>query len=149
MSSIAELMKSGKLSESEINALDLIGEKVEKKDLAEIETIIQVNFGKKYPKEKFALLWSLILEEGWTKLRLQETLKHFIKTHKYPNWTIADWFEFGIKLYPYSKYLEEHSKNQNIGDEIEWFHFGEISLWGFKSELRPYRKLLKTLEVKK
>ncbi len=74
--------------------------------------MLQTNFGIEFLNEKFEMLFELILEEGWTHERFRETLKWFLKNHKYPNWTIADWFNYSVKLYPYSWYLKQPDKSQ-------------------------------------
>ncbi|MCB0753225.1 MAG: hypothetical protein KDC52_17265, partial [Ignavibacteriae bacterium] len=95
-----------------INALDLIGDKVTPEDFAKAREMLQTNYGIEFLNEKFEMLFELILEDGWTKERFHETLKWFLKNHKYPNWTIADWFSFSVKLYPYSWYLKQPDKSQ-------------------------------------
>lgn len=104
-----------------INALDLVGNKISKADIVKSEEMIKLNFGINYPPEKFSLLWTLILEEGWTDYRLKETVKYFLKTKKYPNWTIADWFDYSVKLYNYSAYQKELMTNSKLNEQIEWY----------------------------
>jgi hypothetical protein len=67
-----------------------------------IQTIgmMEQNFGIKYPIETTKLLFNMIMDEGWSEQRFVRTAKHFLKNQKYPNWTIADWFNYGIKVYP-------------------------------------------------
>lgn len=130
-------------STGEINALDLIGNKVSTEDLLKAEELIRLNFGVDYPKEKFQVLWEMILEDGWTDYRLRETVKWFLKTKKFPTWTIADWFDYGVKLYPYSKYVEEVSKHGSvINKQIEWYRVNGQVLWKWKDgNSLPLQKL--------
>ncbi len=120
---------------SGINALDLIGTKITATDRVKAEELIKMNFGAEYPKEKFQMLWELIREENWSKERFHQTLKHFLKTKKFPNWTIADFFEYeSPRLFPYSKYLLELSKNSNLNNEIEWCKVNDTRFFYYKSE---------------
>ncbi len=98
------------------NALDLIGEPVTASDLLKAEEFIKLNYGIDYQPEKFSLLWEMIIEAKWSKERLNRTLKWFLKTKKYPNWTISDWFEYEIKLFPYAWYLEMINKGYKHED---------------------------------
>lgn len=74
---------------------------------------LQQAYGVEYPKEKFSVLFDLIKDEGWTEERFQRTLKWFLKTKYNQAWTIADWFQWGIKLYPWRHY-REHCFKLNI-----------------------------------
>lgn len=129
-------LKSLKNSDS-INALQLIGKPLNAEDIVKAEEMIRMNYGIDYPKEKFAMLWEVIQEEGWTDYRLRETVKWFLKTKKFPNWTIADFFEFGVKLYSHNEYIRQLNENKNLNEEIEWYYVptgdGEkIMMWKYK-----------------
>lgn len=114
-----------------VNALNLIGSKVSKADILKTEEMLKINFGVNYPKEKFTLLWKMILEEGWTDYRLQETVKYFLKNKKYPNWTIADWFDYGENLYNYHSYLEHLEQNSKLNEQIVWYKVNDVRVWKF------------------
>jgi len=112
ISSIIKNVSVNEVPATGINALDLIGKKITPEDFAQAREMLQTNFGIEFLNEKFEMLFELILEEGWTHERFRETLKWFLKNHKYPNWTIADWFNYSVKLYPYSWYLKQPDKSQ-------------------------------------
>ncbi len=118
---------------SGVNALDLIGSKITASDKVRAEQLIQMNYGVEYPSEKFQMLYEMIENDNWSSERFQHTLKWFLKTKKFPNWTIADFFEHkSPKLYPYSRYLSELEKNRSLNDEIEWCTVEELRLWYYK-----------------
>ncbi len=115
-----------------INALDLIGSKATPDDFIKAEVLIKTSFGVNYPKEKFSLLWDLILEEGWTKERLNQTVKYFLKNKKFATWTIADWFDYTLKLYPYSWYLDQiHQFGAAANKTIERYRIQDKVLYRY------------------
>jgi hypothetical protein len=126
-----------------INAYDLIGDKVAPKDFAQAREMIQTNYGIEYLNEKFDILFELIAEEGWTDNRFRETLKWFLKNHKYPNWTIADWFNYSVKLYPYSWYLKQPDKTLLESYEVNLPNSkNPIILWKYKDgNVLPFEKI--------
>jgi hypothetical protein len=116
-----------------INALDLIGGKAKPEEIFKSEELLKMNYGVEYPQEKFTMLWDMIREEGWTNERLKQTVKYFLKNKKFATWTIADWFDYGVKLYSYSKYLEElMQKGASFNNEIEWFKIDGVPFWKYK-----------------
>jgi hypothetical protein len=126
-----------------IDALDLIGEKVKPDEIFKSEELLKMNYGVEYPQEKFTMLWEMIREEGWTNEHLKQTVKHFLKNKKFATWTIADWFDYGVKLFSYTKYLEELSKKgAAFNNEIEWFRIDGVPFWKYKDgvELPEYFK---------
>ncbi len=102
------------------NALDFAGERIVSDDLIKAEEILKLNYGIDYPIEKFTILWEMIMEEKWTKQRLMATVKWFLKTKRYPNWTIADWFDYQVKLYPHSWYIKQINEGVK-SSEIECY----------------------------
>jgi len=42
---------------------------------------LQQAYGVDYPKEKFSILFDLIVDEGWKEERFTETLKGFLRTN--------------------------------------------------------------------
>lgn len=72
---------------------------------------LQQAYGLEYPKEKFAVLFDLIKDEKWTEERFQRTLKWFLKTKYNQAWTIADWWQYNVKLYPWQHYRIHCAKN--------------------------------------
>ena len=116
------MQKLKECSDNGIIAHDLIGEPVTAEDLISTEEMLRMNYGVEYPAEKMNMLFSIIKEEGWTSARLQATAKWFLKNKKYPNWTVSDWFDYKVKLYPYSWYLEQvHTRGQIANKEIETY----------------------------
>ena len=87
---------------------------------------LQQAYGIEYPKEKFAILFDLIRDEGWTEERFQRTLKWFLKTKYNQAWTIADWFQYGVKLYPFS-WVRQHCQKNGIG-EIDFIRTLDVYL---------------------
>ncbi len=81
--------------------------------------MLETNYGTEYGREKMGLLLSTMVDEGWSQYRFQETLKWFLHNKKFPAWTIADWFEFGIKVYPYAWCLEKVKEGWNWKTDIE------------------------------
>ncbi|MFC2084173.1 hypothetical protein ACFLS9_03870 [Bacteroidota bacterium] len=130
-------------SDNGVNILDYIGEQATYDDFAQVKAMLKVNFGIDYPDEKFQLLFSLMQEEGWSKERLYKTTKWFLQNKRYPNWTISDWFDYAVKLYPYSKYCKEMDKNgKSLNDQIEWYKINGIALWKYKDGYElPFEKI--------
>lgn len=126
---------------SGVNSLDLIGERATGEDFSKVRTLLEMNYGVEYPKEKFAMLFDLIQEENWSKERLKATFRWFIKTKKYPDWKIADWFEYGEKLYPYCWYQEQISKGVRHEDMQGYRVNGKV-LWKLKDNVDlPFEKV--------
>ena len=137
------LMKLEKCSGSGIVAHDLIGEPVTSEDLVATEEMLRMNYGVEYPAEKMNMLFSMIKEEGWTSARLQATAKWFLKNKKYPNWTVSDWFDYQVKLYPYSWYLEQvHIKGGIVNKEIERYKINGKILFRYADGIDlPFEKV--------
>lgn len=129
-------------SPTSINVLGLIGNKSTKLDFLKAEEMLKLNFGVEYSKEKFAMLWEMILDEGWTDFRLKETVKHFLKTKKYPNWTISDWFDYSIDVHNYAEYLDKLNGNRQLNDQIEWYSINNIRVWKYRDGVSlPFPKV--------
>lgn len=143
ISSIIKNSSVNHVPESGINGLDLIGHKITPEDFAKAREMLQTNFGLEFSNEKFELLFRLILEDGWTNERFYQTLKWFLKNHKYPNWTIADWFNFSNKLYPYSWYLKQPDKFQLEAYIITMPKSeSRVILWKYKDGYElPFKKI--------
>lgn len=115
------------------NALDLFGEELIAEDILKAEEMLKLNFGVEYSQEKFSMLWDMIQEEGWTRERLMWTVKHFLKTKKFPNWTIADWFDYDVKLYPYTWYMQQVNEFGGVvNDQLEIFKINGTFLYRYK-----------------
>ena len=98
--------------ESGVNALDLIpSEEVKTETLTKAIAILQANFGTEFSSEKISVLFDMIREECWSEERFQRTLKWFLKNKKFPSWTVSDWFDYGVKLYPRAWYLKQCHEN--------------------------------------
>jgi hypothetical protein len=83
------------------NALDLIDSpEVSVPTFTKAMAMVQANFGVEYDKTKAALLFDMIREDRWSEERFVRTLKWFLKNKPFPSWTMADWFNYSIKVYP-------------------------------------------------
>lgn len=127
-----------------INYLNLIGEPIKKQDILSAEEMLKMNYGVDYPAEKFSMLWQMIKEEGWTDHRLRETVKWFLKNKKFPNWTISDWFDYGVKLYSYNEYLKVLHENRSLNEQIEWYKINGVMCWKYIDNVElPFEKIKK------
>jgi len=129
------------VSDNGINALTLIGEPATGKDFLKAEAFLKLNYGTEYPEEKFQMLWEMLVEEKWTAEQLMRTTKWFLKNKRYPNWTIADWFDYGVKLYPGSWYLANIAKG--IPDkDMEAYRVNGVVLWKLNDgEVLPFERV--------
>ena len=75
--------------------------------------MLEQNYGVEYDDRKWMMLVQMIADENWTEERFKQTFKWFLKNKKFGAWTIADWFDFGIKLYPIEWMKREISKMGN------------------------------------
>jgi hypothetical protein len=128
-------LKSSLLIESGTNALDLVGRPIEPADFMKAEALIEMSFGADFAREKFTMLWDMIGEDGWTAERLHATTKNFLKTKKYATWTIADWYDFDVKVYPYSWYLEQ-IRNGMSNDNIEIYKYENMTVFKLKDGVK-------------
>jgi hypothetical protein len=119
----------------------LIGERANGQDFAQMKALLEMNYGVEYPEEKFMMLFEILQEENWSSERLRQTVKWFLKNKKYPNWTIADWFEYGEKLYPYSWYQKQISEGVKHED-LQGYKINGKVFWKLKDgkEL-PFEKV--------
>ena len=84
-----------------MNALDLVSSPpIAPETIDKASAILSLNYGVDYTKEKFLTLFTMMEEEGWTEYRFQQTFKWFLKNKPWAAWTIADWFQHGVKVYP-------------------------------------------------
>ncbi len=117
--------------------------KLKADDIFKAEKLLQIAYGKEYQKEKFSLLWNLVQEDKWTVERLEFTVKQFIKTNKWKDWTVADFYNLSnIKLYPYSWYLKKLS--EGVPDKnLECYRINNVALWRERDGLElPYERVL-------
>jgi len=114
-------MQSRDVTENGINALELIeSPPVSSETFLQVRAMLEANFGKDYSNEKMALLFDMIRDDAWTEERFSRTLKWFLKTKHFRDWTVADWFSYAIKVYPYSWYLEQVKKcGQAVNMQIQ------------------------------
>lgn len=131
--------------ESGVNALDLLDSaSIQSGVFVRAVAALQSNYGTEYSQEKVALLFDMIREDGWSEERFTRTLKWFLKTRPFAAWTIADWFSYGVKLYPYAWYLEQVSKNgASVNKQIESYRLpdGIIAYRYADGEELPFEKL--------
>lgn len=126
-----------------INALDLIGDRATPEDITKSIAMVEMNFGMESQDEKIQLLAEMIQEDGWSKARLERTLRWFLKSKKFPNWTIADWYDYGVKLYPYSWYLKMINEGVKAEDMEGYRIKPGLILWKLKDgeELPSFEKI--------
>jgi hypothetical protein len=134
LAKVQELTKS--VTAEGIHALDLLGERALGEDFAKVKTMIELSYGVKFETKdktmtKIDVLFDLIAEEGWSKERLQATTKWVLKNKKWGTWTPADWFEYGVKLYPYSWYQKQIASGVKH-EEMECYLVNGIVLWKMK-----------------
>ncbi|MGE5681691.1 MAG: hypothetical protein ACM34K_12510, partial [Bacillota bacterium] len=120
-----------RLSKEGVNALDLIGEPANSDDFNKAIDFIEMNFGVPVNDAKVLMIFDLIKEENWSKERLNQTIKHFLKTKKFKDWVIADLFDYGVKLFPYSWYQEQIGKGVKH-EEMESYIVNNQVLWKMK-----------------
>lgn len=100
------------MSQEGVNAFDLIPSKpVSAEIFIKAAAYLQQAYGIEYPAEKFSILFDLIREESWTEERFNRTVKWFLKTKYNQAWTIADWWQYNVKLYPWQHYRNLCAKN--------------------------------------
>ena len=75
-----------------------------------------------------ALMFDMIRDEGWTEERFNRTLKWFLKNKPYPAWTIADWFQYDVKVYPYAWVLRQVFNGANWKTDIESYELPDGSV---------------------
>lgn len=63
----------------------------------------------------------MIIDADWTEERFKRTMNWFLANKCYPSWTIADWFQYDVKLYPISWMNKEIGKMGN--PERAWERF--------------------------
>ena len=103
---------SDSVIENGVNALDLVGSQpMSEESFIKAIAYLQQSYGIDYPKEKFSILFDLIRDEKWTEERFQRTLKWFLKTKYNQAWTVADWFQYNIKVYPFQWVRNYCNKN--------------------------------------
>lgn len=103
-----------------VNALDLIpSTPVTPETFAKAKVLLEANFGTEFQKEKWLLLTDLIDEEGWSEERFMRTFKWFLKNKSYPSWTISDWFQYSVKVYPYQWYVDQCSPYENVLEKMD------------------------------
>lgn len=108
--------------------------------------MLEANFGVAFSVERFSALVDMIAEEGWSADRFNRTVRWFLKTKHFPAWTIADWFDYGVKLYPHSWYLNECHKTGNvrIHEQMDVYRINGKAFYRYKdpaAEPLPFEKI--------
>ena len=93
--------------------------------------VLQANFGTEYSPEKTAVLFDMIREDEWTESRFNSTLAWFVKSKKFPSWTVSDWFDHDVKLYPYSWMLKQVAAGVDAKTDLEIWEV-EYNVFGWK-----------------
>lgn len=110
-----------------LNGLDLIpSEPLTDESVLQAVLVIEQNFGIQYAPEKWTTLAQMVVADGWSDARFRRTCEHFLKTQKYPNWTIADWFAYAVDVHPYAWYLEQvHTHGATVNTQIECYRLDD------------------------
>ena len=106
-----------------IDPFTLTGTPLTGEDFAKFEVILKTAYNKNYDSNLFRLLFEMVFDDGWTRESLEYALKQMIKRHKWGTWTIADFYSYAPKLYPYSYYLANKSK------PMDAYRVGNLVLW--------------------
>jgi len=115
------------VSQEGVNAFDLIPSKpVSAETFIKAAAYLQQAYGIEYPAEKFSILFDLVREENWTEERFNRTVKWFLKTKYNQAWTIADWWQYNIRLYPFVWVRESCRKSGQ--SEIEFIKTLDVYL---------------------
>ena len=86
-----------------MNGLDLVpSDPVSPGSLAKAKILVDQNVGIETAREKWMMLCREIISDGWSEERFDRTLRWFLRTKKFPDWKIADWFEYGVPLFPFA-----------------------------------------------
>ena len=110
--------------------------------MLKVKAILETNYGAEYSQEKINNLFTLILDEGWSKERFDRTLAWFRKNKPFPAWTEADWFSYKIPVHTYGWCLQQIAKGHSWEDEIESYELptGEIVYKFRDGEDLPFRR---------
>jgi len=74
----------------------------------------------------------MIHDEHWSEERFVRTLKWFLKNKRFSAWTVADWFDYGVKVYPYSWYLDQvHEFGREVNDRIEAYRINGVVVYRY------------------
>lgn len=129
-----------------MNGLDLIpSHPVGRGAMLEATRILETNFGIKYDNRKILDLFSLIKAERWSEERFRRTFLWFLKHKKFPAWTIADFFEYSIPVYPRAWYLQQQheSPDRDVLLEIDMYRLPDgtvVYKWKDGNDL-PFEKI--------
>lgn len=97
-----------------VNALDLADSpEVSTETFAKSMAILQANFGAEFNRERVSVLFDLIRKDGWSETRFTAVVEWFLKNKRFPTWTIADWYDYGIKVYPEAWYRKRCTESYN------------------------------------
>ena len=134
-----------------VSGLDLIpSEPVAESSIVKAIAYMEQNFGVKYSPEKCMMLAQMVISEGWSEARFKSVVEHFLKTQRYPNWTVADWFAFDVDVHPYAWYLEQvHKHGQSVNASIECYKLpdGTICYRYVDGQTLPFpRKMIREKE---
>jgi len=105
--------------------------------------MLESNFGGPISDGKMAMLFEMCQEDGWTEERFLRTFKWFLKNKPYPAWTVADWFHYTVKVYPYEWYLNQCRPGQDVLKEMEIYRLpdGTVVYKWIDGEALPFEKL--------
>lgn len=112
--------------ENGVNALALIDSPpVAPATITKALVILEQNFGAEVSKNKAELLFDMVTEDGWSEKRFDLTFKWFLKNKPYPSWTIADWFSYGVKLYPEAWYRQQCREGMDVRKQMDRYKLAD------------------------
>jgi hypothetical protein len=109
-------------------------------NIVQLKIALEENYKTAYTNSFMELLANLMVKDKWNVQRLQDTLEWFIKTNPYPNFGAANWFNYNVKLYPYSWYLEQLNKGVRNEDIDRYKINGELMFRMKDGTTLPFEK---------
>jgi hypothetical protein len=104
--------------------------------LVEAKVLLEANYGVEYDDRKFMMLSKYLIDKGWSEERFKRTFDWFIQNKKFSAWTMADWFDFGIKLYPFAwvrQYCHENGLREDVFiQSLDCYNVGGVRMYKMK-----------------
>lgn len=122
---------SAGLSALGTNAYELVpGKTITEHDFKAVANMLRLNYGAEYSQEKFVMLVSMMAEDGWSGEKLRAASKWFMRTKKFPAWTVADWYEYDrvTMVYPHSWYQRQIAEGRK-DEEMIAYEVNHVLCW--------------------
>jgi hypothetical protein len=87
--------------------------------------MVQSSLGGRIPDDKFKLLWGEVQREGWSEARFNSVLHWFLQNRPYQAWSISDWFQYSVKVYPWAWYASKCSESHNPLPEMDRYKLSD------------------------